>query len=273
MRNLFFLLLFITTYTKAQTAPIVYVSGDGSGDFNAYGDTAQVVINQALDFVAANPSFTTVYLKGEHTYYINEPIFISSNTTLTGDSTATIELKANVQWWTQNKPMIAQKGRNTQWNAWGDVGDSIANVEIYGFEISGGILQQEPTGAEFIPIIHFCYPHNISIHDMHIHDSKWDVIRLTSSGGINGDTQQDCNISKIYNNHIEHSGHEGICFVGLKNFKIYNNIIYSTRTNSGIRCKDDDNFDVYNNVIGNAIAKYSSGYAGIFCRKSIYSTR
>ncbi len=251
---------------NAQTPPTVYVAGDGTGDFNAYGDTCQIVINQALDFVAANSDFTTVYLIGPHTYFIDDPIFISSNTIFTGDSTAKIELKENVAWWTQNKPMIAQKGRISlpDWNAWGDYGDDISNVEIYGFEISGGLLQEEPTGAEFIPIIHFCYPHNVSIHDMHLHDNCWDIVRLTSSGGAGGDELQDCNNSKVYNNLIEYSGHEGVCFVGLKNFEVYNNTIYSTRTNCGVRCKDTDVFDVHDNIIGNAIAKYSSGYAGIF---------
>ena len=248
----------------AQTPPVVYVAGDGTGDFNCDGTSDQIEINQALDFVAANNAYTTVYLKGPHTYYINDPIFISSNTIFTGDSTAKIELIANAQWNTPNKPMIAQKGRLTQWNAWGDYGDDISNVEIYGFEISGGLIQVEPTGAEFIPIIHFCYPHNVSIHDMHLHDSRWDIVRLTSSGGPNGDTLEDCNHCVVYNNIIEYSGHEGICFVGLKNFETYNNFIYHTRTNSGIRLKDTDVFDVHDNIIGNAIAKYSSGHAGIY---------
>ena len=248
---------------NAQTPPTVYVAGDGSGDFNCNGTGDQVEINQALDYVGANSGFTTVYLKGPYTYMVDETIFISSNTIFTGDSTAKIELKANVAWWTQNKPMIAQKGLLTQWDPWGTYGDDISNVEIYGFEISGGLIQQEPSGDEYILIIHFCYPHNIKIHDMHLHDSGSDIIRLTSSGGIGGDTKQDCNNSKIYNNLIEYSGHEGICFVALKNFEIYNNKVYSTRTNCGIRCKDTDDFDVHDNIVGNAIAKYSSGFAGI----------
>ncbi len=258
--------LAITAYghANAQTAPIVYVAGDGTGDFNCDDVSDQVEINQALDYVASHPDFTTVYLKGPHTYYIDEPIFISSNTIFTGDSTAKIELKANVAWKTHNKPMIAQKGRITQWNAWGDYGDDISNVEIYGFEISGGLIQVEPTGNEYIPIIHFCYPHHVSIHDMHLQESRWDIIRLTSSGGVGGDALQDCNHSTVYNNLIEYSGHEGVCFVGLKNFEVYGNTIYSTRTNCGVRLKDTDVFDVHDNIIGNAIAKYSSGYAGIF---------
>ena len=249
---------------NAQIAPTIYVAGDGTGDFNCDGTRDQVEINQALDYVATNSGFTTVYLKGPNTYYVDETIFISSNTIFTGDPTAKIELVQNVNWHIQNKPMIAQKGRTTQWNAWGDYGDDISNVEIYGFEISGGLIQVEPSGQDYIPIIHFCYPHNVSIHDMHIHDSKWDIVRLTSSGGSDGLTLQDCNHSQVYNNLIEYSGHEGICFVGLKNFEVYNNTIYSTRTNCGVRCKDDDVFDVHDNIIGNAIAKYSSGYAGIF---------
>ena len=257
------LTIFALLNVNAQIPPIVYIAGDGSGDYNCNGTSDQIEINQALDYVAANSGFTTIYLKGPHTYTVDETIFISSNTIFTGDSTTKIELKENVAWFTDNKPMIAQKGLLTQWDAWGTYGDDISNVEIYGFEISGGLIQQEPSGARYIPIIHFCYPHNIKIHDMHLHNSRWDIIRLTSSGGDSGDTKQDCNNSKIYNNLIEYSGHEGICFVALKNFEIYNNKVYSTRTNCGIRCKDDDGFDVHDNIVGNALAKYSSGFAGI----------
>ena len=263
-KNLLLIALALIAFVNinAQTAPKVYVAGDGTGDFNCDGVSDQIEINQALDYVAANSGFTTVYLKGPHTYYIDETIFISSNTIFTGDSTARIELIQNAGWWTSCKPIIAQKGRITQWNAWGDYGDDISNVEIFGFEISGGI-QEEPSGGTYVPIIHFCYPHNVSIHDMHLQSSYWDIIRLSSSGGAGGDTQQDCNNSKIYNNLIEYSGHEGVCFVALKNFEVYNNTIYSTRTNCGVRLKDTDVFDVHDNIIGNSLAKHSSGFAGI----------
>ncbi len=259
---LFLLSVFVFANVNAQTAPTVYISGDGTGDFNCDGTSDQIEINRALDYVAANSEFTTVYLKGPHTYYVNETIFISSNTIFTGDSTAKIELVQNAGWWEEAKPMIAQKGRISQWNAWGDYEDDISNVEIFGFEISGGLIQEEPLGGTYIPIIHFSNPHNVSIHDMHLHDSHWDVVRLTSSGGVSGDTPQDCN-SKVYNNLIEYSGHEGIMFVALKNFEVYNNSIYSTRTNCGVRLKDTDVFDVHDNIIGNSLVNSSGGYAGI----------
>jgi hypothetical protein len=129
----------------AQTGPILSVATDGTGDYNCDGTSDQVEINAALDFVAGHPDFTTVYLKGTGTFTIDQPILISSNTILTGDSTATLKLQDNVGWWTHNKPMVAQTGRIGGWDPWGHEGESLSNVEIFGFEITAG-EQQEPTG-------------------------------------------------------------------------------------------------------------------------------
>ena len=79
-------------------APIVYVAGDGNGDFNCNATSNQIAINQALQFVADNPEYTTVYLKGPFTYIINDTILISNCTTLAGDSNATIKLVGNANW-------------------------------------------------------------------------------------------------------------------------------------------------------------------------------
>ena len=72
-----FLLIQLATL-QAQTPPIIYVAGDNSGDsgYNCNGISDQIKINQALDFVATNANYTTVYLKGPNTYWIDEPIFI-----------------------------------------------------------------------------------------------------------------------------------------------------------------------------------------------------
>ena len=49
----------------------VYVAGDGSGNFNCDGRDDQVEINQALEYVAKNPKFSTVHLKGpQHIRYL-----------------------------------------------------------------------------------------------------------------------------------------------------------------------------------------------------------
>ncbi|MGB9928805.1 MAG: hypothetical protein ACPK85_10410, partial [Methanosarcina sp.] len=58
-----FILTNISTAFCITPASIVYVAGDGSGDFNCDGEDDHVQINQALDYAAKNPG-TTVHLKG-----------------------------------------------------------------------------------------------------------------------------------------------------------------------------------------------------------------
>jgi len=71
--NLFFpiiLLFAIVSFSQYllyfQTAFVVYVSGDGSGDYNCDGTDDHVQIQQALEYAASNHG-TTVYLKGPFT--------------------------------------------------------------------------------------------------------------------------------------------------------------------------------------------------------------
>ena len=97
----------VPTVLCRTTAPIVYVAGDGSGDFNCDGKDDHIQINQALKFVADNSKYTTVYLKGPFTYVIDDTLLIGSNTILEGDSTAVIKLVDNAGWATM-KPLIKQ---------------------------------------------------------------------------------------------------------------------------------------------------------------------
>src|SRR5512141_20904 len=75
----------------APGTPVVYIAGDGSGDFNCDGKNDHVQINQALQFVAENSGYTTVYLKGPFTYIIDETLLIGSSTILEGDSSANLK--------------------------------------------------------------------------------------------------------------------------------------------------------------------------------------
>ncbi|MDR7667310.1 hypothetical protein RG963_16325, partial [Methanosarcina sp. Z-7115] len=61
-------------------APIVYVAGDGTGDFNCDGKDDHVQINKALKFVADKSAYTTVHLKGPFTYVIDDTLLIGSDT-------------------------------------------------------------------------------------------------------------------------------------------------------------------------------------------------
>ncbi len=249
------LALLLPAGVNALTPPIAYVSGDGSGDFNCDGISDQVQINQALNFVAANASYTTVYLKGNNVFEIDEPVLISSNTTLTGEATASIKLKDNAAWWTLDKPIIAQTGR-LSWDPYGVPTEGINNVEIYGFTINGG-SQLEPSGARYNTLLHFTFPFNIKIHDMKFIGGETDAIRLSSDGTASPIE------SEVYSNYVFASGHDAVSFVNVTGFGIYENEIIKTRTNSGIRATGCNNFTIHNNTIGNSLSNSPSGYAGI----------
>jgi hypothetical protein len=269
------IVLFAFTGVSTQTSPIIYVAGDGTGDYNCDGISDQIEINQALDYVATHSNFTTVYLKGVNIFEIDEPVFVSSNTIVTGDPTAVLKLKDNAAWWTQDKPMIAQTNRNVVlgydgdgmgdniWNPYGHENDEISNVEIYGFTIDAGMFQEEPSGSRYNALLHFTFPYNILIHDIHFINGQWDAIRLSALGT----TPIDC---IVYDNLIDANGHDAISFVGVNDFEAYGNEVYKTRTNSGLRATECDNFSFHNNIVGNSISKPSSGYAGIQIQNDIF---
>lgn len=250
--------LFIITLTvQAQTPPIVYVAGDGTGDYNCDGVSDQIEINQALDFVYANANYTTVFLKGANTFWINEPIYISENTILEGDSNAVIKLIDNAGWWTQYKPLIGQKGTEFTFGL-ADTSISTGNITIRGFEIDGNRnYQAEPSGNSYYIIILLQSCYNITINDMYLHDNLADAIQT-------GFLKPHVNInSKFYNNRIHKNGHSGIFLGNVDNFQIYNNIITNNRTNSGVRAQYCNHFKIYNNIIGNDPNRRFSGDAAI----------
>ena len=84
MTFIFLIISIIPSFSAISSAKpsgeIVYVATDGSGDFNCDGIDDQVEINKALAYVAENPQYKTVYLRGPGTYVISDSIFIGSNT-------------------------------------------------------------------------------------------------------------------------------------------------------------------------------------------------
>ncbi len=260
------LYLFIGIATvQSQTPPIIYVSGDGSGDYNCNGTDDQIQINQALDFVNANSNYTTVYLKGTNTFWINEPILISSNCILTGDASARVQVIDNAGWGI-NKPLIAQKD-TAYWEGgvnesdlgaqiYGNSNDILTNVEISGFELTAG-NQSANTGSWYYILMLFHLADNVNIHNMYLHDSYGDMIRML---GNSWNISQDVT---IHHNLMENSGHDGLYFAGINNLEASNNEILHTRTNDGIRFEECKNIDIHHNIIGNNLDDTPSGYAGI----------
>jgi len=260
MKKLLLITLATITFinVNAQTAPIVYVAGDGTGDFNCDGTSDQVEINQALDYVAANSAYTTVYLKGPNTYWIDEPIYISANTTLEGDSSAIVKLIDNANWNTQYKPLIGQKG--TQFILrMPDESVTTGNITIRGFELDGNrINQTEPAGASYYRMIQLQNCYNVTVNDMYIHHGLADGIILEWSE----QSSYDIN-SKFYNNRIHYDGHDGIYLGQVRNFEIYNNNVTNTRTDASFRMQNCNNFKIHDNITGNAPDRNMSGVSAV----------
>ncbi len=253
--SIIFLIIYITI--NAQSPPIIYVAGDGSGDYNCDGTSDQVEINQALDFVAADSNYTTVYLKGPNTFWINEPIYISANTILEGDSNAIIKLVDHARWNTQFKPLIGQKGLTFTFQL-GDPSTTTGNITIRGFEIDGNRdHQNEPSGNSFYNAIRLQNCYNITINDMYMHHNLADMVQIT-----NDEFGFDIN-SQFYNNRIHKNGHDAFFFGFVDNFQVFNNNITNHRTDAGVRTDACNHFQIYNNIIGNDPDRDPSGGAAI----------
>ncbi len=241
----------------AQTAPVVVVAPDGSGDFTTDGRDGQVQINQALDFVAAHPGFTTVYLKGPNTYWIDATIFISSNTTLTGDPDAKIKLVNHARWRTKFMPLIGQKGHRLEAGL-EDPSNITENIVIHGFEIDGNRQRQnEPSGHSYYNMISLQNTRNIRIYDMYMHDNLSDV--LNTGYDLSG---FDINLD-FYDNRVHASGHDGVFVINSRNIRIHDNIFTDNRTDAHIRVQYCDDFRIYNNIGGNDPDRRFSGGIGV----------
>ncbi len=253
-----FIVVLVNIFTvSAQTPPIVYVATDNSGDYNCDGTSDQEEINAALDFVADHPEYTSVYLKGPNTYWINEPIYISSYTTLEGDANAVIKLVNHANWNTKYKALIGQKGTTYTFGL-ADTTVSSTNITIRGFEIDGNREQQsEPSGQSYYTIIQLQSCYNITINDMYLHDNLADAIQTgfpTYGHDIN---------SKFYNLRVHQNGHDAIYVANCENFEIYDNIFTNNRTDAGARMQYCNHFKVYNNIIGNDPDRQFSGGIGV----------
>jgi hypothetical protein len=240
---------------------ILTIASDGSGDYACDGEQDQIEINAALDRVASSDVLTTVYLQGPMTCTIEEPIVISSNTILRGDATVKVELKSFTEW-PRNKPLIRQKGVK-HWEGdlgeaiYGTMDDNISHIEISGFELTAN-TQDASNGSWYYILMIFYSASDIQVHDMHLHGSYGDMIRVMApEPGINTNM-------KFYNNIMEDSGHEGLYIGYATDLEIFGNQIYGTRTNCGVRVGESSRISVYDNTIGNSLSDVPSGYAGVY---------
>ena len=239
------ILISAPTASCRSPAPTVYVSGDGTGDFNCDGKDDHVQINQALKFVASNSKYTTVHLKGPFTYVIDDTLLIGSNTILEGDSNAVLKLANNAGWVTM-KPMIQQMSSS---------GNN--NIVIRGFEVNGNHdgNPKISKGKGYYNVIYFTNCNNIKVYNMYMHDGLGDGLRIKSGKNI-----------QFYNNKIYKLGHDGLFAIQCENVEAWNNKI-TCRTNSGLRIWNSNHVKFHDNVI-DSFYHWSAGGPGIQVEKS-----
>jgi len=231
----------ITLTLSKTSCTTVYVATNGSGDFNCDGSDDQVEINKALAYVAENPKFTTVHLKGPSTYIISNSILIGNNTILEGDTTAVIKLEDKAGW-PLEKPMITQMDSSEG-----------HDITIRGFEIDGNHDKnnEKNRGKGYYNLINFVNCKNIQVHDMYMHDSHGDGLKVVNCSGI-----------KFYNNRVYKLGHDVLYAIYSSNIEAWNNKI-TCRTNSGLRIYNTNHVKFYNNIINSE----GEGGAGIEIQK------
>jgi PKD repeat protein len=221
---------------------MVYVAGDGSGDFNCNGTNDQILINQALQFVAENSEYTTVHLKGPFTYVVNDTLLIGNNTTLEGDSTAVIKL-ADHAGWPKEKPII------TQMNSTGNNNITIKSFTIDGNRESNGDVT---SGSGYYNLIYLSKCQDIDIHDMYLTNNHGDGL-LTKT----------CSNIKFHDNKAYLLGHDVLYTLNSVYVEAYNNRI-TCNINSGLRVYNTNHVSFYNN---NITSSEISGGPGIEIQK------
>ena len=227
---LFFAIMFLVAGAHvafAAAPPVVYVSGNGGGgDYTCGSSGAQVQINQALQFVAANPAYTTVHLKGPFTYVINDTVRVGGKTIFEGDSNAVLKLAANCGW-PKNKAMIQE------------LNSPSSNIEIRGFKIDGNKAGNPgiKPGAYYHNLIHLRSCSNVKVHNMYLQGSYNDVFKI--SGGKN---------IEYYNCILHDNGHDGLYAIKCSGVSAHNNVI-GIKCNSGLRFDSCTNCKAYSNRI------------------------
>jgi len=219
----------MTTYTVGP-------SGSGA-DYIVSGSNDQVEINSALQAAADTPGSTVYLLENTYDIYATN-LRIGSNTTLTGDSGAILKLNNSCSW-ASMVPVIGQIG---------GTGTATSNVEIHGFQIDCNEANlYDPTsgriwGKGYYNAIYICgassaFASNIHVHDMIIHDSLGDAVRIYYTN--------NANVHDITAYNMQHAT---IFFVDVVGGEIYDCTIQHI-TNAGIRLDDSQSVKIHNNTL------------------------
>jgi Right handed beta helix region len=169
------------------------------------GHSDQDIINEALEKARDNPG-STVYLSAENgPFIVDGSSEIFSNTELTGDPDAVIQVWENSdKWFVYDEGIIKFKNQN--------------NIKIYGFQIDGNCDELPSEYANHIKPggsgHHNAewgikgsgssnnFIENISIYNMQIYDTFSDGIRIAYADNVS-----------VYDNFISNTQHENVYFI------------------------------------------------------------
>jgi len=222
---------------------IITVAGDGSGDYNCDGVDDHVQINQALEYAAANPG-TTVQLKGPFTYDIGDSLLIGSDTTLAGDSGATIKLAKGLPLWGSRESSIAEKKAMLMVR-----GSSASNIIIEGLTVDGSQSDYYPNvrlGTSSYNMATIINVNGLTIRNVTFQNGCNDAMLISKSSNIMIDSVT-----------VNKSGHDGVYAYHVNGITVKNSK-FINRTNSAIR------FDSVTDgaVTNNEATTSGGGYAG-----------
>lgn len=222
-----FLILFSLCFIGVADASTPFLSSSGT-------DSEQIRINEALESISKDGG-GILYLE-EGVYEITGPIYIYSNTVLTGDKNAIIRVSASSSQWFVGATGFINAAEKP-----------LENVEIYGFQIDGNLVNLPQSYANYGTGSHNAgraiylqgnknnFMSNISVHNMEIYDCYSDGIQIAY-----------CNGAKVSNNLVSNCQHSGIFFISVKNGVIYKNEVAGI-TSDCVRIDNGVNIQVSEN--------------------------
>ncbi|MDD2287005.1 MAG: hypothetical protein PHQ11_16585, partial [Paludibacter sp.] len=242
MKYFFYItLLLILIMIHPASAGYISISSTGSS-------SDQKIINNALQEAANNPG-STVYLKSDNgPFIIDGQIKIGSNTKLTGDSNAVVKVsKSTTQFFVDGVGVFGQ------------LPNSLKNVEIYGFTVDGNCDELSRNFANSGAGDHNAerlmefrgttsdFGRNIKIHDMRFQDAFSDAIHIYYSENV-----------FCYNNFISNCQHSSIFYVCCFYSAMYSNEIFGI-TSDCARLDNCQNCKIYKNIFYSYTGDHNNG--------------
>jgi len=223
---------------------VVYVAGDGSGDYKCDGKADDVQINQALEFAAENPG-TTVHLKGPFTYDISDSLRIGSNTILEGDSGTKIKLAAGLSVWGGRESSITEKKAMLMIR-----GSSASDVTIKGIIVDGSqsdYYSSVRLGTSCYNMATLVNCNGLTIQDVTFQNGCNDAMLISQSSNVVIDTVT-----------VNKCGHDGVYAYHVNGITV-KNCKFINRTNSSVRFDSVTDGAMKNNDCTTS----GGGYAGL----------